>query len=254
MKAIILAAGRGSRMGPETEDKPKCLATLGGRTLIEWQVAALREAGVQTVIGVGGYRHVKVEPFVDVLAVNERWDRTNMVMSLAEAASFLMEGPCVVSYSDIVYHPDAVRALMMTGGDIAITYDTQWHALWSLRFEDPLDDAETFRTQGGVLQEIGAKTRCLDDIAGQYMGLFKITPEGWRAIARHLDSLDDETRNRLDVTALLRQLMQAGIPIHTTPVNGKWCEVDNVHDRDAYATRLSDVDSRDATWSHDWRW
>ena len=46
MKGIILAAGRGSRMGVLTDERPKCLTVLAGRTLLEWQIEAMRKAGI----------------------------------------------------------------------------------------------------------------------------------------------------------------------------------------------------------------
>ena len=56
MKAILLAAGRGSRMGSLTQDMPKCLTPLHGKPLLEWQLKALREAGCNSIGMVRGYR------------------------------------------------------------------------------------------------------------------------------------------------------------------------------------------------------
>ena len=57
MNAIILAAGRGSRMKNLTSDKPKCLVQLNGKTLIQWQLDALNQAGISNIAVVTGYRH-----------------------------------------------------------------------------------------------------------------------------------------------------------------------------------------------------
>lgn len=56
MRAIILSAGQGSRLLPLTEERPKCLLPLGAKLLIEWQIAALAETGVEDVAVVTGYR------------------------------------------------------------------------------------------------------------------------------------------------------------------------------------------------------
>ena len=55
-RAILLAAGLGSRLLPLTADRPKCLIEVGGRTILEHQVEALRMAGVGAITIVGGYR------------------------------------------------------------------------------------------------------------------------------------------------------------------------------------------------------
>ena len=56
MRGLILAAGRGSRMGPLGDDRPKCMVELNGRPLLDRQIAALRRGGVEEVGIVRGYR------------------------------------------------------------------------------------------------------------------------------------------------------------------------------------------------------
>ena len=139
--AIILAAGRGMRMGNVTDDKPKCLAKLGGKALISWQVEALKKAGITKVIGVGGYEFCKLQTYINIPFINRNWQNTNMVRSLMLAESYLNKYECIVSYSDIVYNESIVSRLLESRGNISITYDEHWLSLWSRRFEDPLVDA-----------------------------------------------------------------------------------------------------------------
>ena len=70
-----------------------------------------------------------------------------MVMSLTAAASWLRAGPVIVSYADIFYRGDVVRALAQEPGALVISFDRLWRKLWSRRFADPLSDAETFKNQ-----------------------------------------------------------------------------------------------------------
>ena len=56
MKAIILAAGRGSRMQNLTQKQPKCLVNLRGKALLDWQLEALRAAGISEIAIVTGYK------------------------------------------------------------------------------------------------------------------------------------------------------------------------------------------------------
>ena len=182
MRALILAAGRGSRLGALTDDRPKCLTELLGRPLLEWQIEALREAGASSVVAVGGYRVDSLRGRVDRVLENARWADTNMVASLQCAAPLLRSGPVIVSYSDIVYHPSSVRALAAADGEIAITYDRDWASLWSDRFEDPLGDAETFVVRDGHVAEIGERAARMEEIEGQYMGLLRFTPAGWQRV------------------------------------------------------------------------
>ena len=103
MRAVILAAGRGSRMGTIGEERPKCLVELARKPLIERQIAALRGGGAEAVEVVRGYRAEMIERSGLTYFHNPRWAATNMVMSLAAAAPWLEAGPVIVSYADIFY-------------------------------------------------------------------------------------------------------------------------------------------------------
>lgn len=257
--AIILAAGRGSRIGTLTEAQPKCLIELGGSTLLSWQIAACRAIGIETIIVVRGYRADCLGPdgkYGEAFEVidNRRWAETNMVASLACAAAHLKSGPCIVSYGDIAYHPKHLAALSRSDGEIAIVSDRQWWELWQERFVDPLQDAETFVAEADVLSDIGRRADSVDQIKGQYMGLLKFTPRGWRQVEGLLDQLAPAARNALDMTSLLRALLECGSTIKVTPVDGCWVEVDQPEDWQLYQQRLADVDAGRQPWRHDWRW
>ena len=231
-RAVILAAGRGSRMGPLGDDRPKCLVELDGKPLIERQFAALRRGGVDEIGVVRGYRAEMIDlPSLSYFA-NERWAETNMVMSLAAAASWLRAGPVIVSYADIFYRHELVRGLALASGQLVVSYDRAWRRLWTRRFADPLADAETFRIDAtGRLLEIGGKTPRIEDIEGQYMGLLKFTPPAWSAVEALLSGLDSPVRDRLDVTGLLRRLLTGKeLLIDTFGTDGQWGEIDNPDD------------------------
>jgi len=232
MRALILAAGRGSRMGRLGDDRPKCLVDLNGQPLIERQVAALRRGGVDEIGIVRGYRAEMIDfPGLSYFA-NERWAETNMVMSLAAAAPWLRSGSVIVSYADIFYRNELVRGLASAPGQLVISYDRAWRRLWSRRFADPLADAETFRIDAaGQLLEIGGKTTRIEDIQGQYMGLLKFTPPAWSAVEALLNTLDAPIRDSLDATGLLRRLLAGKeLSIGTLGTDGQWGEIDNPED------------------------
>jgi len=232
MRAVILAAGRGSRMGSLCDDRPKCLIELEGKPLIERQIAALRRGGVEEIGVVRGYRAEMIDFAGLSYFVNERWAETNMVMSLAAAAKWLRSGPVIVSYADIFYRGEMVHGLAGAPGQLIVCYDRAWRRLWARRFADPLTDAETFRiNDAGQLLEIGGKTTRIEEIMGQYMGLLKFTPPAWGAVEERLTTLDPAIRDRLDLTGLLRQLLARNeVPIGTFGVDGQWGEIDNAED------------------------
>lgn len=230
MRAVILAAGRGSRMGGLTDDRPKAMVELHGRPLILWQLEALRAGGATEVAVVRGYLGDRIRAEATAFIDNPRWAETNMVSSLLCARDWLAGGG-IVAYADLIYGPEPIRALAGTAAAIAITYDTQWLDLWSRRFADPLTDAETFAVDaGGRITDIGRKPASLAEVQGQYMGLLRFSAIGWKQVTDYLDALAPAEVDRLDMTGLLRRLIGAGIAVAGLPVAGGWGEVDSAAD------------------------
>ena len=237
MKAIILAAGRGSRMKRLTEEKPKGLVVFRGRPLLDWQLSSLRDSGITEIAIVTGYQHQLFASFGLVEFHNHRWSETNMVSSLACASEWLNKEPCIVSYSDIFYEPGAASILMNANADLAVTYDKNWRTLWESRFGDPLLDAESFRLDrnNGTLLEIGKKPRNVDEIEGQYMGLLRFTPKGWGEVTRIRKGLSKDIRDQMDMTGTLQRVIEEGrVPVMAISYDAKWGEVDSESDLRAY--------------------
>lgn len=236
MKAIILAAGRGSRMKNMTDDRPKCMVELRGKPLLEWQLTALREAGISEIAIVTGYKRELLANRAPMEFHNPRWAETNMVTSLACAQEWLQIEPCLVSYSDIFYEASAVESLIESHADLAVTYDPHWLGLWEQRFGDPLLDAETFRLRAdGTLAEIGNKPQSVDEVQGQYMGLLRFTPEGWAEVARIRSNLTAAECDRMHMTGTLQKVIEAGrVPVAAIAYEKPWGEVDSADDLKQY--------------------
>lgn len=236
MRAIILAAGRGSRMNALTDERPKCLIEVRGKALLDRQLEALHTAGIEEIAIVTGYRRELLADRGLVEFHNPRWAETNMVSSMACAQEWLHSEPCIVSYSDIFYNSSAVQSLMKCEASLAVTYDPNWLVLWTRRFGEPLLDAETFRlTTDNTLVEIGERPTSVDEVQGQYMGLLRFTPEGWAEVVRIRDELTSEQRDKMHMTGTLQKVITAGrVAIVAVPYTGDWGEVDCAEDLDAY--------------------
>lgn len=236
IRALILAAGRGSRMGAATEVSPKCLVKLGSTTVLDKILCTLRSADIDSIGIVLGYKAEKIISKKLPLEYfrNSSFSNSNMVRSLYVAKDWFKQ-TTIVSYSDIVYTKATVRRLCESPGDIVISYDKNWDKLWKKRFANPLDDAETFKIdEHNKLLEIGQKASNISDITGQYMGLLKLTPTGWNLVANYLETLSDVLIDKMDMTTLLSNLIKQQIDIYAVPQEGGWFEVDSQADLDLY--------------------
>ncbi|MFE6938670.1 phosphocholine cytidylyltransferase family protein [Streptomyces chartreusis] len=245
MKAVILAAGRGHRLGEYTEDRPKCLVEIDGETLLVRQIDALSAAGASSIAVVSGWCGEKFEGRGITRFHNANWAQSTMVESLHCAQEWLCCDDVLVSYGDIIYAPEAARQLARAQAPIAITYDPHWQDLWERRFVDPFEDAERFRLNtDGSVAEIGGRADTSADATGQYMGLLKLTPHGWAEIERARGELPGEEAAALDMTGLLSRVVRAGrVPVTAIATPGPWCEFDHPYDLAVGADIVREIDA-----------
>ena len=159
-----------------------------------------------------------------------------MVTSLACASEWLSNYNCIVSYADIFYEKQIINDLFLATDKLNVAYDPYWLKLWSKRFTNPLDDAETFRlNKQGFIIEIGGKPSTVQEIEGQYMGLLKFTPEAWCEVERIRATLNEKERDNLHMTNLLQKIIDAGrIKIGAVKCVKDWGEVDTADDLKLY--------------------
>lgn len=250
MHAVILAAGRGSRLGRLTDASPKCLTVVGGRTLLDWMLSALFQSGIERVLIVGGYGYESLASYQSDSVVtirHARWSETNMLGTLRIADDWLTAHPCLITYSDIAVLPAHLSRLRSATGDIVVANNTLWHSLWTERFQDPLSDAENFVADNAVLRKIGGHAAHVAAIGGQFMGLVKTTPNGWAQLNSILTN-DPLLAGNGDTTELLARTLDASSPINVVDCDGGWIEIDSASDLQAVESGLAK-----GGWRHDWR-
>lgn len=269
-QAIILAAGRGSRLHALTETRPKCMLPLLGKPLLSWMQSTLVDAGIYEQYVVTGYCHQVIDDYVNHVMTsrvaqcdprdefitvttihNHTWENGGMLSSYLCAAELLRGQSTLICYGDIAIKASTLKKIAGHPGDIVVTSNREWHSLWSARFDNPLIDAESFSQTNGVLTKIGSPPKSIDDIKGQFMGVIKFTPDGW-AWFESLIPKDISKQLALDTTKILSLLVSRGIAIHVIEVDGGWIEIDNARDLDVCHSMI-EMSTKNLPCIHDWR-
>lgn len=249
-RALILAAGTGSRLRPLTDSRPKALVPLLGPSLLDRQRRVLQAANISAdhTALVTGYQSQAFAGSGLREFPNPRFADTNMVASLACArAWFDGQDDVLVAYGDIVYEPAVLSAVLAGEGSVVVAVDRGWHALWSLRMDDPLADAETMRVDpSGRILALGGRPTCLEEIQGQYIGLFKVARSFAAQFLRAYDQWPAEdgvaaaARERMFMTSYLQWQIDQGVDVRAADIHHGWVEVDTVEDLRRYEAAAAD--------------
>ncbi len=250
MKVIILAAGQGTRLRPLTDNCPKCMVKVNGKSIIERQLETMYACGVKEddITIITGYRNDVLKDYFKNTGlhfiVNEKYETTNMVCSLMCARKIMeAEEDILISYGDIIYNTDVLNKVLASESDSSVIVDDGWYEYWSARCENPLDDAETLMfDEDNNLTEIGQKTNDLTKVQSQYIGLMRFRREGLKAM---LDlSAEAERRSnageklwrternyqKMYMTDLLQGLIDEGNRLRAVHIHRGWFEIDDKED------------------------
>jgi len=223
VRAIILAAGMGNRLGPKANGRPKALQRIGVKTLIEHQLEALSAEGVGPVVVVVGHGENQVRDLLgDAVeyVVNERASETNSLYSLWLAREWL-DGPVVLLNSDVLFHPEVLRRLLAADGS-ALAFDSSSH--------------------GGAEQtKVGLRDKWVCDLGkdfpetgarGENLGVIKLDTVAADALRRRCEAIIEAGGEKVWVTEAVRSIL-ADVDVLGVNVAGlPWVEIDFPYDLD----------------------
>jgi choline kinase len=242
MRAIIIGAGRGSRLQHETAEIPKTLVEVMGRPMLDWILEALEAGGFRKrdVIFISGYaEHALRARYPELTYVtNVDWENNNILLSLLCARNYMGRG-FVSTYADIVYEPAIVQKLLENPHDIVLGCDTAWRRRYVSRSQHPESDAEKLRAEGRRVVEISRRIPS-EAAQGEFIGVMKLTAHGAaelcarfdEAEARYAGSLFREGRSfeRAYLIDLLSHMLETGNPMEREDTAGGYMEIDTLED------------------------
>lgn len=231
MIAVILAAGMASRLRPLTNDTPKCLLDVKGRSLLERSMDSLIAAGVREFVIVTGYLHEKIESFVakrygETISVkfihNEVFETTNNIYSLWLARPAVDGKQFLLLDSDLLYDPQIVKLVVESSSDNVLTL---------IRHDLGEEEMKVVIGSDGNITEI-SKTCSPAAAAGESLGIEKIGTAYSTALYVELEKMmnEEHLENKFYELAFER-LIKQGHTYSVFDASGYFsCELDTVED------------------------
>ena len=236
-KAIILAAGMGTRLGKYAKDMPKGMLDFMGKPLVKWQIDLYKKMGVDDVVVLRGFAADKINFEGVRYYENADYANTNMVETLFCAENEL-EGEILVSYADVLFEPRILKAVLDSDVDIGVTVDLAWKDYWTARLGSFELDTESLRIdRSGAITELGTESPPIDEIDGRYVGLLKFSAKG---VERMKDVYNAGRKDFLGkpwgpfgrifrkayMTDLLNKCIDAGNRVDAIRIERGWLEFD----------------------------
>jgi choline kinase len=242
MNAIILSAGKGTRLRPETISIPKGMVKLFDKSLLEMQIDIFKKCGINDISIVTGYLADKITfPSINYFK-NENFSSTAGNESIFCAREKLQDCT-IITYGDLVFEKAVIDQVIDFKGDIGIAVDLDWEKNYVNRDQHPKSEADTvlFDKEGNIL-ELRKNIQKPDSKIGEFVGIVKLSKKGSNILSKKLNELHALINQGLGSEAEAFNIKQSAIPdmiqelidseINVEPiyVSGKWCEIDTPQD------------------------
>lgn len=226
---VILAAGVGSRLRPLTSQKPKCLVTVAGKAILQYQLDAYVQAGIKDVYIVSGYeanalveycKHIKN---INIHIIENRdFEITNNMYSLSLVKDLVAGRPFILNNADLVIEPHLIASMVEAVGEDLIATDVADYNDESMKISVSVDGFVT-----GISKSIEQ-----DKSYGCSIDFYKFSAvssqELFSRIEKTILSGDKNQWTEVALDVLMREGVLKMLPFDIKDM--RWVEVDNYED------------------------
>ena len=231
IKAIILAAGVGSRIRPLTDNCPKSLLKINGKTILEMMLSHIQACGINEVVFVLGYLQNQIKDYVktqfpDLIVqfiTNEKYEVTNTGYSLMLTKDFVQDSTFIKFDADVVFDINILTSLIASEYDNCLCIDKNINL-------DAEEIKVIIKDDNRVVK--ASKTVNPVDAIGESIGIEKISGETARTLFNELElMMKDEQYHQEYYEAAYERLIEKDVPFHALDISGlKWTEIDTQED------------------------
>jgi len=239
-KALIIAAGLGSRLKKHTENLPKCMLDFGGKTLLQRQLESYKKNGIKDISLVRGYKKEKIN-YKDIKYFENNDYKNNNILNSIFYAEKIINGNIIISYSDILFDPSVVERTLKSDHDISVVVDIDWRGYYVGRKDHPISEAENviFNSNNEV-EKIGKINTGKEEVHGEFIGMIKLSNRGTEIFKEHFHRLKKIYWNKpfqrakifqkAYLSDFIQELVDIGIKVHCVIIESGWKEIDTVED------------------------
>ena len=239
-RALIIAAGLGSRLKDHTENLPKCMLDFGGQTLLQRQLNAYKKNEINDISLIRGYKKEKINYKGIKYFENTDFKNNNILNSIFYAEK-IINGNIIISYSDILFEPSVVERLQNSDHDISVVVDIDWRGYYVGRKDHPISETENviFNSNNEV-EKIGKINTGNEEVHGEFIGMIKLSSRGAEIFKHHFHRLKKIYWNKpfqrakifqkAYLTDFIQELVDIGIKVHCVIIESGWKEIDTVED------------------------
>ena len=231
-RGIVLAAGKGDELGELVKDRPKSMVPINGKPILQHILDAYRSANIRELVVVRGFAKKAIDVQGATFVDNDAYETTNELASLA-AAKASLDGPCLVSYGDVIFKKYVLDELLETEGDFVVAVDSM-----------PVDTLRQRRADWVIASEPHSRTTLLANVQlkdvvtdptspsinGEWTGLLKLSSAGAKQVAAMIDAMPKADLDRATVPDLLRRLVKEGKTVRVVYTRGGWLDVNTLAD------------------------
>ena len=239
-KALIIAAGLGSRLKKHTKNLPKCMLDFGGKTLLQRQLDSYKKCGIKDISIIRGYKKEKINYKGIKYFENTDYENNNVLNSVFYAEK-VINGNIIISYYDILFDPSVVQRALDSVHDISVVVDIDWRGYYVGRKDHPISEAENviFNSNNEV-EKIGKINTGKEEVHGEFIGMIKLSNRGADLFKQHFNRLKKIYWNKpfqrakifqkAYLTDLIQELVDIGVKVHCVIIESGWKEIDTVED------------------------
>jgi len=239
-KTLIVAAGIGSRLKAHTKNLPKCMLDFGGKTLLERQLSAYRDCGIDNISVIKGYKKNKIN-YKNLKYFDNKDYTNNNILNSIFCGEKVINGNVIIAYSDILFESSVVRRLLDSDHDISVVVDIDWRGYYVDRKEHPLAEAENviFNSNNEVIK-IGKMPTEKQEVHGEFIGMIKLSHRGAEIFKQNFHRVKKlywnkpfqraKTFQNAYLTDMIQELVDIGIKVHCVIIERGWKEIDTVED------------------------